>query len=98
MFNPCGDNIIVSPSKAEEAKTESGLILPDSVTGSGQITTGTVVVTGPGHLCPETGVRGEMLCKKGDTVWYAKGHASTIKLDGKEYKVVAERNIFGYHR
>jgi len=97
MFNPCGDNLIISASKAEETTTASGLVLPESVTGSGQITSGTVVAAGPGHIF-DGGQRGEMLCKVGDTVWYAKGHASTIRLDGKDFKVVAERNIFGFHR
>src|SRR5689334_21207945 len=97
MFNPLSDNVIINPSTTSEQKTESGLFIPESAQANGAITHGTVVAVGPGHIY-DSGVRGEMLVQKGDTVWYAKGHASTITLDGKQYKVVAERNIFGFHR
>lgn len=96
-FSPLHDNLIIDPSKSEERQTASGLIIPESASMNGAITTGTVVAVGPGHIY-DSGERGEMLCKVGDTVWYAKGHASTIRVDGSEYKVVAERNIFGLSR
>ena len=95
MFSPCSDNIIIKPSTASETQTEGGLYIPETANASGQITHGTVVAVGPGHIY-DSGLRGPMLVQKGDTVWYAKAHASTITLDGKQYKVVAERNIFGY--
>lgn len=97
MFNPCSDNVIINPSTASETQTASGLFIPESAQANGAITHGTVVAVGPGHIY-DSGQRGEMLTKVGDTVWYAKGHASTITLDGKQYKVVAERNLFGYTR
>lgn len=97
MFNPCGDNVIIRPSKSEETQTASGLFIPESASANSAITTGTVVAVGPGHLY-DSGQRGEMLTKVGDTVWYAKGHASSITLDSQQLKVVAERNLFGYHR
>lgn len=97
MFNPLSDNIIIDPVTAEETVRASGLIVPASASENSAITNGTVVAVGPGHIY-DSGIRGPMLVQKGDRVWYAKGHASTITLDGKSYKVVAERNIFGFSR
>ena len=97
MFNPCSDNVIINPSTASETQTEGGLYIPESAQANGAITHGSVVAVGPGHIY-DSGQRGEMLTKIGDKVWYAKAHASTITLDGKQYKVVAERNLFGYSR
>lgn len=96
-FNPLHDNLIIQPKSSSDTQTASGLYIPETSAINGAITSGTVVAVGPGHIY-DSGNRGEMLCKVGDTVWYAKGHASTITLESRDYKVVAERNIFGFTR
>lgn len=93
-FIPCSDNVIIRPSSKGEQTTASGLIISAS---DAAITTGTVVDVGRGHIY-DSGIRGEMDIQAGDKVWYAPSHASTIRLDGEDFKVVAARNIFGYGR
>jgi chaperonin GroES len=95
MFKPLSDNVIIDPTMASETQTQGGLFIPETAQANGAITTGKVVAVGNGHIY-DSGQIGPMFVQKGDTVWYAKAHASTITLDGKAYKVVAQRNLFGY--
>ncbi|WP_103017915.1 co-chaperone GroES [Salinibacter ruber] len=80
----------VQPKPAEE-KTESGLYIPDSAKEKPQ--EGTVVATGPGRV--EDGTRIEMTVEEGNDVLYGKYAGTEVTLDGDEYLIMRESDIFG---
>jgi chaperonin GroES len=77
--------VIVEVSPAEE-KTASGLIIPDTAKEKPQ--KGTVVAVG-------TGKKDEpMTVKVGDTVLYGKYAGTEVSVDGNEYLIMRESDIF----
>ena len=84
-IKPLADRVIVEVSPAEE-KTASGLIIPDTAKEKPQ--TGTVVAVG-------TGKKDEpMTVKVGDTVLYGKYAGTEVSVDGHEYLIMRESDIF----
>jgi chaperonin GroES len=84
-IKPLADRVIVEVSPAEE-KTASGLIIPDTAKEKPQ--KGTVVAVG-------TGKKDEpMTVKVGDTVLYGKYAGTEVSVDGKEYLIMRESDIF----
>jgi len=89
-IEPISDNVLVSPQK-KETKTESGIILPDSIEKE-KPQMGKVVAVGPG----KRSFKGEivkMQVKKGDTVLFSKYSPQEVKLEGKEYFILKEDDI-----
>ena len=85
-FKPLSDRVLVQPSAAEE-KTSSGLIIPDTAKEKPQ--KGTVVAVG-------TGKKDEpMSLKAGDSVLYGKYSGTEITIDGTEYLIMRESDVFG---
>ncbi|MCS4196036.1 co-chaperone GroES [Salinibacter ruber] len=89
-IKPLGDRVVVQPKPAEE-KTESGLYIPDSAKEKPQ--EGTVVATGPGRA--ENGTRVEMTVEEDDDVIYGQYAGTEVTLDGDEYLIMRESDIFG---
>jgi len=89
-LEPISDNIIVSAEK-KEAKTASGIILPDSAEKE-KPEIGKVISVGPGKMSMH-GERVKMQVKKGDTVLFSKYSPQEVKLDGKEYLILKEDDI-----
>ncbi len=89
-IKPLGDRVVVQPKPAEE-KTESGLYIPDSAKEKPQ--EGTVVATGPGRA--ENGTRIEMTVEEDDDVIYGQYAGTEVTLDGDEYLIMRESDIFG---
>jgi chaperonin GroES len=89
-IEPILDNIIIFPQK-EEAKTESGIILPDSIEKE-KPQIGKVVAVGPGKISAQ-GESVKMQVKKGDTVLFSKYSPQEVKLEGKEYLILKEDEI-----
>ncbi|MFM2157100.1 MAG: hypothetical protein RL516_1849 [Bacteroidota bacterium] len=84
-IKPLADRVIVEVSPAEE-KTASGLIIPDTAKEKPQ--KGTVVAVG-------TGKKDEpMTVKVGDTVLYGKYAGTEVSVDGNEYLIMRESDIF----
>jgi len=84
-IKPLADRVIVEVSPAEE-KTASGLIIPDTAKEKPQ--KGTVVAVG-------TGKKDEpMTVKVGDTVLYGKYAGTEVSVDGQEYLIMRESDIF----
>lgn len=82
---PLADRVLVEPAPAEE-KTAFGIIIPDTAKEKPQ--RGTVVAVG-------TGKKDEPLTVKvGDTVLYGKYAGTEITVDGKEYLIMRESDIF----
>ena len=84
-IKPLADRVIVEVSPAEE-KTASGLIIPDTAKEKPQI--GTVVAVGEGKKDEPITV------KVGDTVLYGKYAGTEISVDGKEFLIMRESDIF----
>ncbi len=88
-LKPLDDRVVIQAAEAE-TKTAGGIVLPDSAKEKPQ--EGKVMATGPGALNDE-GVRSKLSVKKGDKVVYGKYAGTDIKVDGKEYKIMRERDI-----
>ncbi len=86
-FNPQGDRVLVEPAAAEE-KTAGGIIIPDTAQEKPQ--KGKVVAVGPGKKKDEP-----MTVKVGDKVLYGKYAGTEINVDGKEYLIMRQDDIFG---
>ncbi|MBI3502101.1 MAG: co-chaperone GroES [Bacteroidetes bacterium] len=86
-FQPQGDRVLVEPAAAEE-KTAGGIIIPDTAKEKPQ--KGTIVAVGPGKKKDEP-----MTVKPGDTVFYGKYSGTEITVDGKEYLIMRQDDVFG---
>ena len=85
-FKPLADRVLVQPAAAEE-KTSSGIIIPDTAKEKPQ--KGQIVAVG-------TGKKDEpMNVKVGDSVLYGKYSGTEITIDGEEYLIMRESDIFG---
>ncbi|MCX8479049.1 MAG: hypothetical protein RL138_46 [Bacteroidota bacterium] len=82
---PLADRVLVQPAPAEE-KTASGIIIPD--TAKEKPMKGTVVAVG-------TGKKDEpMTVKVGDTVLYGKYAGTELSIEGADYLIMRESDIF----
>ena len=88
-LKPLFDNVLVEPLEAEN-KLPSGILLPDSAKEKPQM--GVIVAVGPGAT-NDKGVVVKMLVKKGDKILYKKWGGNEIKLSGKEYLIVEQKDI-----
>jgi len=84
-IKPLADRVIVEPAPAEEM-TAGGIIIPDTAKEKPQ--KGTVVAVGPGKKDEPTSV------KVGDKVLYGKYAGTEITVDGKEYLIMRESDIY----
>lgn len=85
-FKPLADRVLVEPMAAE-TKTASGIIIPDTAKEKPQ--EGTVVAVGAGKKDEP------MTVKVGDKVLYGKYSGQELKLEGKDYLIVKEADLFG---
>lgn len=90
-LKPLADRIVVKPAEAEE-KTAGGIILPD--TAKEKPVEGTVVAAGPGKVADD-GKAIKMEVKVGDKVLYGKYSGTEVTINGEEYLIMRESDIFG---
>jgi chaperonin GroES len=90
-IKPSADRVVVEAAAAEE-KTASGIIIPDTAKEKPQ--KGTIVAVGPGKYADLSGVLIPMAYKVGDEVLYGKYAGTEITVDGKEYLIMRESDIF----
>lgn len=83
-IKPLADRVLVEPAAAE-AKTASGIIIPDTAKEKPQ--KGKVVAAGAGKK------EEPMTVKVGDTVLYGKYSGTEITVDGKDYLMMRESDI-----
>ncbi len=88
-LQPLADRVVVKPIE-REAKTKSGIYLPD--TAKEKPEEGKVIAVGPGRLSDD-GTRIAMDVKVGDTVIYAKYGGSSVKIDDEELIILRESDI-----
>lgn len=84
-IKPLADRVLVEPAAAEE-KTASGIIIPDTAKEKPQ--RGQIVAVGNGKKDEPITV------KVGDTVLYGKYAGTEITVDGKDYLIMRESDIF----
>ena len=89
-IKPLADRIVIMPSPAEE-KTKGGIILPD--TAKEKPVVGEVVAAGPGRRADDGKVI-PMEVKVGDKVLYGKYSGTEVTLDGQEYLIMRESDVF----
>jgi len=84
-LKPLADRVLIEPTAAETT-TASGIIIPDSAKEKPQ--KGTVVAVG-------TGTKDEKLTVKiGDTVLYGKYAGTELSVNGNDYLIMRESDIF----
>lgn len=84
-IKPLADRVVIKPLEAE-TKTASGIYIPDSAKEKPQ--QGEVVAVGKGTKDEPTTVQ------IGDTVLYGKYAGTELKLDGGDYLIMRESDIF----
>lgn len=82
---PLADRVLVEPAAAEE-KTAGGIIIPDTAKEKPQ--KGIIVAVGNGK--PDE----PMTVKAGDTVLYGKFAGTEINIEGKDYLIMRESDLF----
>ncbi len=87
---PLADRVVVKPAPAEE-KTKGGIILPDTAKEKPVI--GEVVAVGPGKVTDD-GKKIALEVKVGDKVLYGKYSGTEVTIDGEEYLIMREADIF----
>lgn len=88
-IEPLFDNVLIRPLEAE-AKTASGIILPDTVKEKPQI--GVVKAVGKGKT-DKDGKRIPVVVKIGDKVMYKKWGGNEVKVEGEEWTLVSQEDI-----
>lgn len=84
-LKPLADRVLVEPAAAEE-KTAGGIYIPDTAKEKPQ--KGTVVAVGNGK--PDE----PMTVKVGDSVLYGKFAGTELSVEGKDYLIMRESDLF----
>ena len=88
---PLGDRVLIKPIR-EDKKTNSGIIIPDSVSKE-KPEKGKVIAVGAGRWNGEDNRRIPVSVKVGETVIFSKYSPDEIKLNDEEYFILREENI-----
>jgi chaperonin GroES len=83
-IKPLADRVLVETIEAE-TKTASGIIIPDNAKEKPQ--KGKIVAVGKGTK------DSSMTVKVGDLVLYGKYSGTELKLEGKDYLIMSEKDI-----
>ncbi|MGB9696849.1 MAG: co-chaperone GroES [Ignavibacteria bacterium] len=89
-IKPLGDRILVKPAPAEE-KTASGIIIPD--TAKEKPMQGEVIAVGKGRIA-DNGQLIQPEVKVGDKVLYGKYSGTEVTIDGVEYLIMRESDVY----
>ena len=89
-LKPLGDKVVVQLVEQEE-KTASGIYLPDSAKKKPQ--EGKIIATGNGRVL-DSGERNKLTVKTGDRVLFSKYGGNEVTVDGLEYTILDEDQIY----
>jgi chaperonin GroES len=89
-MKPLADRVVIKPSPADE-KTKGGIIVPD--TAKEKPVMGEVVAVGPGRVTDD-GKTITPEVKVGDKVLYGKYSGTEVTIEGDEYLILREADIF----
>ena len=85
-FKPLADRVLVEPATAEE-KTASGIIIPDTAKEKPQ--KGKIIAIGNGTK------ENKITVKVGDQGLYGKYSGTELNINGVDYLIMKESDIFG---
>ena len=89
-IKPLADRVVVKPFEEAEVKKGS-IIIPD--TAKEKPMQGEIIEVGPGRTSDE-GTKTPLEVKKGDKVLYGKYTGTEVSIDGEEYLIMRESDIF----
>lgn len=89
-IKPLGDKVVLEIMELED-KTASGIYLPDSAKKKPQ--EGKVVAVGSGRIL-ENGDRTKMSVKVGDKVLFSKYGGNEVTIDGTDFTILDEDQIY----
>lgn len=89
-LKPLGDKVVVKVMESE-AKTASGIYLPDTAKKKPQ--EGEVVAIGNGRIL-DNGERNALTVKVGDRVLFSKYGGNEVTVDGQEFTILDEDQIY----
>jgi len=90
QMKPLADRVVIKPVEEMEIK-KGGIIIPD--TAKEKPMQGEVVEVGTGRITDD-GKKIDLEVKKGDRVLYGKYSGTEVSLDGEEYLIMRESDIF----
>ncbi len=85
-FKPLADRVLIEPTAAEQV-TASGIIIPD--TAKEKPLRGKVIAIGEGKKDEP------MTVKVGDNVLFGQYSGTEIKIDGANYLIMREADVYG---
>ena len=89
-LKPLADRIVVKAAAAEEV-TKGGIFLPDTAQENPQ--QGEIVAIGPGRISDDGKVIAPAVAV-GDNILYGKYSVTEVTVDGTEYLIMRESDIF----
>jgi chaperonin GroES len=93
-LQPLGDRVVVKAKDEDEARTPSGLVIPDTAKEKPQL--GEVLAVGPGEF--QDGERLPMDVEVGDLVVYSKYGGTEVKFEGEDYLILSSRDVLAVIR
>jgi chaperonin GroES len=87
---PLADRVIVKAFEEQEMK-KGGIIIPD--TAKEKPMEGEIIEVGPGRTT-EDGKKVDLEVKKGDRILYGKYSGTEVSIDGQEYLIMRESDIY----
>jgi chaperonin GroES len=90
QMKPLADRVVIKPVEEMEVK-KGGIIIPD--TAKEKPMQGEVVEVGTGRITDD-GKKIDLEVKKGDRVLYGKYSGTEVSLNGEEYLIMRESDIF----
>ena len=89
-IKPLGDKVVVQVVEQED-KTASGIYLPDTAKKKPQ--EGKVIAVGNGRVL-DNGERNKLSVKVGDRVLFSKYGGNEVTVDGQDYTILDEDQIY----
>jgi chaperonin GroES len=90
QMKPLADRVVVKPFEELETK-KGGIIIPD--TAKEKPMQGEIIEVGPGRMTDD-GKSISMQVKKGDRILYGKYTGTEVSIEGEEYLIMRESDIF----
>jgi chaperonin GroES len=89
-LKPLGDKVVVQLMEQEE-KTASGIYLPDSA--KKKPTEGKIIAVGEGRTL-DSGEKNKLTVKVGDRVLFSKYGGNEVNVDGEDFTILDEDQIY----
>lgn len=91
-IEPLGDRVLVERLEAKEEEKKGGIIIPDTAKEKPQ--EGKVIAVGKGRMLDD-GKIVPLAVKEGDRILFGKYGGTEVKMEGEEYLIMREEDIFG---